>query len=63
MSLFEENSYCQQCKGICRGKDFAETQRNAHEKFGITPNNCVPNCNGYSRCPYEKNNLLLRESC
>ena len=52
MSLFEQNIYCQQCKGTCKGKDPAETQRNAHEKFEITPNNCVPNCDGSSLCPY-----------
>ena len=46
--------YCEQCKGSCRGKDPAETQRNAHEKFGITPNNCIPDCNGTSHCPYAK---------
>ena len=53
MKYFAENIYCNQCKGTCRGKNSAETQRNAHKKFGITPNNCVPNCDGSSRCPYD----------
>ena len=54
MKLFSENLYCSQCNGSCKGKTPAETQRNANKKFGITPNNCVPDCNGKSHCKYEK---------
>lgn len=56
MNFFEETQsiYCKNCGGICKGKNPAETQKNANKKFGITPINCVPDCNGKSHCPYAK---------
>lgn len=44
--------YCQQCKGSCARATSAETQKAARKMFGITPNNCIANIEGKSRCPY-----------
>lgn len=54
INLFEQSMYCRLCKGSCIGKTPFDTQRNAQKKFGIIPNNCVPDCNGRSHCPYKK---------
>lgn len=54
MKLFKDSFYCDKCKGKCLGADQFETQKKAFQKFGIIPNNCVPDCNGRTHCPYEK---------
>lgn len=41
------------CRGACLDKtNPSQTQKNARKMFGITPNSCVPDEDGTSRCPY-----------
>ena len=44
---------CRECRGACLDKtNPSQTQKNAMKMFGVIPNNCVPDEDGTSRCPY-----------
>ena len=44
---------CRECRGACLDKtNPSQKQKNARKMFGITPNSCVPDEDGTSRCPY-----------
>lgn len=48
------NAKCKECSGKCYdASSNSKTQENARKMFGITPNECVPDENGTSRCPFK----------
>lgn len=55
ITQFTSDARCNQCQGQCwNPKDNSATQKAARKMFGITPNNCLPDFNGKTRCPYSK---------
>ncbi len=53
--LFSIDVHCRTCKGSCwDSSSNSKTQKNAIEKFGTIPNNCVIGSDGVSHCPFNK---------